>query len=120
MNDKAVLKGHKVVIIDDVVEWGKQFEGMDRRVNETTLPDGKWVSTVFLGLNYAFFDESKPQWFETMVFDGEKKEIKLMKSKYTLEHGESIDQDRYETWEEAKEGHKQMVLKWTNKGKTND
>lgn len=42
-----------------------------RRVAATTLPDGRWISTVFLGLDHAFLPGDPPQLFETMVFPSE-------------------------------------------------
>ena len=38
-----------------------------KRVAETTLPDGKWISTVWLGLNHQYGD-GPPLIFETMAF----------------------------------------------------
>lgn len=73
-----------------------------RRIAETTLPDGKWVSTVWLGLDHGA-GCGPPLIFETMVFapsrDGELRE--------------SLDCDRYATAAEAKAGHAEMVAKWS-------
>ena len=37
-------------------EWAATFEARQdqKRVAETTLPNGRWVSTVWLGLDHAF------------------------------------------------------------------
>ena len=32
MHDKAILDGHKVVPVDDLLEWGRWFEKADRIV----------------------------------------------------------------------------------------
>jgi len=41
-----------------------------KRVAETDLPDGRWVSTVWLGLDHRFgSSEAEPLIFETMVFE---------------------------------------------------
>lgn len=64
------------------------------RIGSDTV-DGKWVSTVWLGIDYQFGD-GPPLIFETMVFpqDG------------------SFDEefcDRYSTRAEAEEGHRRVV-----------
>lgn len=70
-----------------------------KRVAETTLPNGMWVSTVWLGLDHNFFDKGKPMIFETMVFP---------------EHGNfsEIDCQRYSTEKQALKGHQKMVKKY--------
>ena len=73
------------------------YEPDDRRICRTILPGGKYVSTVFLGLDHAF-DGGDPLLFETMVFSEE-----------TGLNGE--DMDRYVTYEEAVQGHRDMVEK---------
>ena len=64
------------------------------RVAETTLPDGKWISTVQLGVPHHGGS------FETMVFPK------------AGEWGE-LDCNRYYSEEQAKTGHEAMVAKWT-------
>ena len=96
----ASLQGKRVRVIKNVLEWADEFEDKDRRVAETILPNGTWVSTVFLGINHAFLDTEKPLWFETMVFSRKG------------DYGE-WDMARYSTWGEAVKGHKAMVKKWT-------
>ncbi len=55
---------------------------------------GRRVSTVFIGVDHNFNPYSKiPLIFETMVFDGDT----------------PIYQDRYSTWKEAEEGHKDAI-----------
>lgn len=82
----------------DVLTWAKEFETMDRKVKQTVLKNGKFVSTVFLGLNHNF-GTGKPLIFETMVF----------RSKGDFRN---LDMERYSTEKEAKIGHKIMVKKW--------
>uniref|UniRef100_A0A6M3ISF8 Uncharacterized protein n=1 Tax=viral metagenome TaxID=1070528 RepID=A0A6M3ISF8_9ZZZZ len=98
--DKFILKGKKIVAVDLMV-WAEWFEKVkkERIVKQTTLPNGKWVSTVFLGVDHNFGLSGRPLLFETMVF----------KSNNELNE---IDMDRYSTWEEAEYGHKEMVKKW--------
>ena len=72
-----------------------------KRVAETMLPDGKWISTVWLGSNHAFGD-NPPLIFETMVFAP----------------GDSLDElamRRYQTEEAALIGHELIVLRWSIK-----
>lgn len=84
-----------------LMEWAKGYENgrPDKRVAEATLPNGRWVSTVWLGLNHQFGD-GPPLIFETMVFD-------------SSENMSELDCDRYSTEIEALAGHQVMVKKWT-------
>ena len=71
-------------------------------VKQETLKNGKFVSTVWIGLCHRLGDDTgSPLIFETMVFP---------------EEGDWIDLDvkRYSTLEEAEKGHKEMVKKWNN------
>lgn len=70
-----------------------------RRVAETTLADGTWVSTVWLGLNHQHGD-GPPLIFETMVFPSK-------------DDMGDLDCDRYATLAEAEAGHAAMVAKWS-------
>ena len=102
-----VLDEHRhVKVTDDMHEMGVFFENMDaRRVDQTQVGD-YWVSTVFLGIDHNWLGGGKPLLFETMVFISERKSAK--------DWGE-LDMDRYSTWKEAEEGHKEMVKKWSKK-----
>ena len=73
-----------------------------KRVAETTLSDGKWVSTVWLGLDHRFLEEGPPLIFETMVFPSHENLLDLACS-------------RWSTLEEATVGHEEVVKKWTKK-----
>lgn len=80
-------------------EWAKAFDDLDyKRLARTVLPDGKVVSTIWLGLNHRWGD-GPPLIFESMVF--------------ASDEGESLDMTRYSTEEEAKAGHEAMVAKWS-------
>jgi hypothetical protein len=72
--------------------------GQDRRVGKTILPDGKYVSTVFLGLDHNYDSTGPPILFETMVFA-------------EREGFDDQDMERYATFEEAVQGHRDMVEK---------
>ena len=82
-------------------EWHSRLES-ERRVAETTLPDGKWVSTVWLGLDHRHGD-GPPLIFETMVFPS---------------NGEwgDLDCERYSTEGQAVAGQAAMVEKWSRGG----
>ena len=79
-----------------LVQWAARMEDMScNRVAETTLADGKWVSTVWLGR-----DTGLPALiFETMVFPAH-------------DSLENLDCERYTTEAEALMGHQRMVEKW--------
>jgi len=85
-------------------EWVQSFGNMaKRRVAETTLPNGKYVSTVWLGADHNFHG-GRPLIFETMVFPGETSRLDL-------------DCERYATEAEAIAGHQAMVEKWRTGGR---
>ena len=69
-----------------------------KKVALTNLPDGKRVSTVWLGINYNFTYHNPPLMFETMVFPQDS-------------WGE-LDCDRYCSELMAIFGHVKMVRKW--------
>jgi hypothetical protein len=77
-----------------LLTWARWFESADRTVALSRQGD-VWVSTVFLGLDHNHGGKGPPIVFETMAF---------------IDH-ESVDIDRYATWEEAEQGHKNMVAK---------
>lgn len=91
---KYILDGHNPIVENDLIKWAKWFEKADRHVAKDNV-DNFSISTVFLGIDHSFGDESKPILFETLVFGG-----KL-----------DGEMERYSTWEEAKKGHKEMVNK---------
>jgi hypothetical protein len=105
----AILIGHEVVPANHMT-WARWFEAASRTPGENgeptarhvahdDLPNGR-VSTVFLGLDHSHGLGGPPLWFETMVFIG----------------SESVDTDRYTTWDEAAAGHAAMLAKHTVKG----
>lgn len=102
MTGRFILKGTKVVKCNDLMEWAKWMEKFqDRIIQQTTLDNGKWVSTVFLGINYNF-GKGKPLLFETMVFPSNK----------NLDELQCI---RYNTYKQAIKGHWQAAEAWSNK-----
>jgi len=84
----------------ELMDWAKLIENKDYcRIDETTLANGSWVSTVWLGANHQYAG-GPPLIFETMVFPLENVVDKQ-------------DMERYSTLKEAQAGHARMVAKWT-------
>lgn len=67
------------------MEWSEAILNEKTTVKKTTLPDGVFISTIFLGMPNSIF--------ETMIFGGE--------------HDGYHEQ--YATWEEAEAGHQQAI-----------
>ena len=76
--------------IEDVAAWGRWFEKADRTVANDSVGNTS-VSTVFIGLDMGL--KGAPLLFETMVFGG----------------GLADSEWRYATWEEAEEGHRNVL-----------
>lgn len=71
-------------------EWGELLNDRSySTIKQEDLPDGCYISTVWLGLDHRF-SIGEPLIFETMVFDREDKEVEMQ---------------RYTTLEEAELGH---------------
>jgi hypothetical protein len=86
----------------DMMAWARTFEdNAYRTVEQTDLPNGVLVSTVWLGLDHQFGD-GPPLIFETMVF-GDR------------ESGRDLAQERYSTLDEARAGHAAMVKEWSER-----
>lgn len=79
-----------------LLEWAEWFEH-DKRVVRKTNVKGVEVSTVFLGIDHSFSNrpDAKPVLWETMVFGGELDQ----------------EQDRYDSYASAIEGHEAMVAR---------
>lgn len=88
---KYILYGKTPVPCDDVLEWGRQYEKTDRHVANDVVGNVR-ISTVFLGLDHSF-GGGVPLLFETMIFEGP--------------HDGYCE--RYSTWEQAEEGHREAV-----------
>lgn len=109
--EKYILKDGKVVEAHDLLEWGRWFESeegrKERRIGFDTVGFFE-VSTVFLGLDYSFF-EHRPQLFETMVFEKRESIMKLPDGSERSYHKSLDEQERYATIEEARAGHTAMI-----------
>ena len=97
-----ILKDKIPVPVWDALEWDKWLRTADRQVAETYIGEIR-ISTVFLSLDHAFLG-GPPILFETMIFNGD------------------LDgyQWRYHTWEEAEQGHEDVVLLVKEYGKAED
>ncbi len=86
----------------DAMEYCKLFADKSYQIlKHEQLPNGDIVSTVWLGIDHSFdYDEfHKPIIFETMIFSDN--------PEY------DNDCERYSTEEEAMEGHKRFVEKYS-------
>jgi hypothetical protein len=74
--------------------------------------DTHLVSTVFLGLDHAFYCDVRPQWFETMIFNKSTKGQKIDVDGVTFETkiGDDIYTKRYSTLAEAERGHQAAII----------
>jgi hypothetical protein len=95
-NDKYVLNAQgEPVVARDTMEWGC-FYGMSelRRVDRTILPDGRVVSTIFLGLDHNYEDDGPPILWETMVFpkDGDYSEVEMDRCAGSREQAQAMHQ----------------------------
>lgn len=86
---------------EGLFEWAKDIESREKQiVRQETLPNGYFVSTVWLGLNHQW-SEGPPLIFETMVF---------------LPNSHSDDYcERYSTEDEALAGHVRAVEEYLHK-----
>lgn len=84
---------HKLINVGPQ-EWSEWFKAnaQNRSIERTHINEKLYVSTVFLGLDHSFCDDSPVLW-ETMVF----------------RDGNGEETDRYVSEEDAIEGHKRMV-----------
>ena len=95
MSDKYILdECGQPQPCNDLLAWGRWMETATNRViSQIKLSNGVRVSTVFLGLNYAFDDASEPLLYETMIFGGTHDQY----------------QERYSTRQAALAGHTHAV-----------
>ena len=72
-------------------------------VKQETLPDGKWISTIWLGLDHGFYNGPHPEGpaliFETMVFTSKESLV-------------DVECERYSTEEEAVAGHERIKAEY--------
>jgi hypothetical protein len=75
--------------------WGSWFQRCDHHIAWDVVDDRVTVSTIFTGIDMRLLDIGEPLLFETMVFG----------------HTYDREQCRYSTWEEAHEGHLEVLAK---------
>lgn len=81
------------------LQWAHDFSDFKlKQVKRTTLKNGRFVSTVWLGLDHNYGD-GPPLIFETMVFPG-------------AGNMDELDMRRYSTEEQALAGHEEICEKW--------
>jgi hypothetical protein len=79
------------------------MEGHDgRRIVRQEEVGHFFVSTVFLGLDHSWLDDTPPALFETMVFHYDKNDHRLS--------ADDAPQIRTPTWETALEAHAEAVV----------
>jgi hypothetical protein len=87
--------------IGSAIEWALLHDEFDYTVvRQTHTANGYLVSTVWLGLDHSFRDDSPPIIFETMVFKD------LDNAHHGREHG---DMARYATEQAARIGHERIL-----------
>jgi hypothetical protein len=97
------LVGKLVVPMNDLAEWAKWYASANRVIGNTKVGPIE-VSTVFLGLDHGWHD--KPKFFETLVF-GDRDRLVKIGSRKRLFRTVLDWSRRYETWDEAEQGHKE-------------
>ena len=81
---------HSVEPVETLEEWAKRFDPDTRQVGSTKLTDGRWLSTVFLGINHQFHGAGPPLLFETAIL---------------AEDGAEVV-ERYASFDDAEIGHR--------------
>lgn len=73
-----------------------------RLVEQTELPDGRFISTVWLGIDHRYDEsEGEPLIFETMVFP-------------STRDARELHCERYSTEEQARAGHARILAECLN------
>lgn len=94
---------------NNVIKWGRLMQLKEKIVKQENV-DNYFISTVFLGIDHSY-DFGNPVLWETMIFRKDKDGSK--------ELGSDIFHDRYSTYDEAIQGHKEAV-KLVKSGKIED
>lgn len=109
--------GHTPIRCYSLHEWGRWLEeAREKRVVAWTGNKTKWVSTIFLGLDHRYFGGGPPLLFESMAFSDEGRTTNVFGR--TERVPESLDQQRYSSWDDAEIGHRAMVRKYLINAKT--
>lgn len=102
----------------DLLRWGELLEDPEYRcVTDTTLPDGTWISTVWLGLDHSMpWNDGPPLIFETMVFPRQGEPVSLAEFLAGDPRAKAWSEQeawRWPTEAAARAGHDQTVAKIT-------
>jgi hypothetical protein len=99
---KYKLNENKEIIECSLHEWGRFLETPEKIVKQEDVGD-YWVSTVFLGIdhNFARPHNGEPILFESMIFKD-------------ADSGQDSWQERYCTYQEALDGHNDIVERLKN------
>jgi hypothetical protein len=116
-NGRYILDGHIPVPCEDLLTWARWIEDADQqRIVKQEYVGPFWVSTVFLGLDHSFLDDTPPALFETMVFrdpnDEDRREWTKRGWKSNCPPHISLDDApgyRTSTWELALEQHAEAI-----------
>jgi len=92
MSDWYVLDVDKTPRKVSLMQGAAALENKDRIVANIVIGKAR-ISTIFLGLDHNYWGKGPPVLFETMIFGGPEDQY----------------QERYSTWDEAKEGHRKAV-----------
>ena len=102
--------------VEPTLVWARMKQEQDyARLGWDELPDGSYLSTVWLGLDHSFV--GPPLIFETMRFAAETEELRMLPGRPVHpsldfpdpRDGEETDQLRYTTEEEALASHHEIV-----------
>lgn len=96
-----ILNGKTPEVVENIFEWASKFHNTERVIAKKDI-SGSHISTVFLGFDHSFTDDDTPILFETMIFGGDFDGF----------------QQRYHTWDEAKNAHDLICYKLQNGIKT--
>lgn len=83
-------------------------------LGDTELPDGTWISTVWLGLNHQY-GSGPPLIFETMVFPRKGPSVSIsqyLTDPHSGDHWQELGCWRYATEEQALVGHQRIAETW--------
>lgn len=84
----------------DAQTWrGLQGDAAYLQVEKTTLPNGRWISTIWLGIQYESPPaDGAPELFESVVFD--------------VDTQQPLTSVRHATEAEARAAHQRLVKEW--------
>lgn len=110
INGRPMYYDRRGLPLRDVHDWARLFGDRSYKLLAWThLPNGYWVSTIWLGLDHSFSRTGPPLIFESMAFEeklsyAHPTTIGSYRLKGFLYH-ESKDEQRYHTETEALRGH---------------